>query len=226
MKISKRMVSGDLDLLKFLYPDYKVIYNLDNIDSNFIYAGKLSETDKLIEIMQDKQYDYIVYTRGNSEFDLRDRLILTDVVFEKYKRLVPRYLNEILNELDDETFLKNIKHYWVTGKWETKKVQNEDNFYTFISSINKSSIEMYKSYFNTLAQSNSYVLESSLMTFITRAKEGKTQDVNYRYRNKLNMFTGAKLRPAVKGLKESLSFNIDNHELKLLNEVVCIMRSK
>ena len=226
MIINKRIVTGDLDLLRFMYPNYKVVYNLDNIDSSIIYAGNLSLVDDLVEMFKDKNYDFIVYTRGMTDIDLKDRLTLVNVVFEKYKRLVPKYLMDILNDLDDDTFIRNIKHYWIYGKWETKVIESKDNFYTFIETINKSSIQMYKSFFNTIADSNSYVLESSLMTFITRVKDNKTQDVYYKYRNKLNMFSGNKLNASLNGIKHSLDYNIDNHELKLLNELICIMDAR
>ena len=227
MILNKRMVSGDLDTLRFLFPNYKVV---DEVEENptepCIFTGKLADIDKLKEIYDNKKLDYIVYTRGQSDINLRDRFTLANVVFEKHKRLVPKYLSEILDELDEEVFIKNIKTYWITGKWQDRKVDNEDTFLSFVDTVNKSSMEMYRIYFKVVQNIKPYKLESSFMTFLNRAKDGNNLDINYRYRNKLKLFEDDKLLKSIEGLENSLDYNIDNIELRLLNEIVRIMESR
>ena len=227
MILNKRMVSGDLDMLRFLFPNYKVV---DEVEENptepCIFTGKLADIDKLKEIYDNKKLDYIVYTRGQSDINLRDRFTLANVVFEKHKRLVPKYLSEILDELDEEVFIKNIKTYWITGKWQDRKVDNEDTFLSFVDTVNKSSMEMYRIYFKVVQNIKPYKLESSFMTFLNRAKDGNNLDINYRYRNKLKLFEDDKLLKSIEGLENSLDYNIDNIELRLLNEIVRIMESR
>ena len=227
MILNKRMVSGDLDTLRFLFPNYKVIGEVEeNPTEPCIFTGKLADIDKLKEIYDNKKLDYIVYTRGQSDINLRDRFTLANVVFEKHKRLVPKYLSEILDELDEEVFIKNIKTYWITGKWQDRKVDNEDTFLSFVDTVNKSSMEMYRIYFKVVQNIKPYKLESSFMTFLNRAKDGNNLDINYRYRNKLKLFEDDKLLKSIEGLENSLDYNIDNIELRLLNEIVRIMESR
>lgn len=224
MILNKRMVSGDLDMLRFLFPNYKII---DEVEENptepCIFTGKLADIDKLKEIYDNKKLDYIVFTRGQSDINLKDRFTLANVVFEKHKRLVPKYLSEILDKLDEEVFIKNIKTYWIAGKWQDKSVDNEDTFLSFVDTVNKSSMEMYRTYFKVVQSIKPYKLESSFMTFLNRAKDGNNLDINYRYRNKLKLFENDKLLKSIEGLENSLDYNIDNIELRLLNEIVRIM---
>lgn len=227
MILNKRMVSGDLDMLRFLFPNYKIV---DEVEENpiepCIFTGKLVDIDKLKEIYDSKKLDYIVFTRGQSDINLRDRFTLANVVFEKHRRLVPKYLSDILDELDEEVFIKNIKTYWITGKWQDRKVDNEDTFLSFVDTVNKSSMEMYRTYFKVVQNIKPYKLESSFMTFLNRAKDGNNLDINYRYRNKLKLFEDDKLLKSIEGLENSLDYNIDNIELRLLNEIVRIMESR
>lgn len=227
MILNKRMVSGDLDMLRFLFPNYKIVDEVEeNPTEHCIFIGKLVDIDKLKEIYDSKKLDYIVFTRGQSDINLRDRFTLANVVFEKHKRLVPKYLSEILDELDEEVFIKNIKTYWITGKWQDRKVDNEDTFLSFVDTVNKSSMEMYRTYFKVVQNIKPYKLESSFMTFLNRAKDGNNLDINYRYRNKLKLFEDDKLLKSIEGLENSLDYNIDNIELRLLNEIVRIMESR
>ena len=227
MILNKRMVSGDLDILRFLFPRYEVIDQVkENPKVPCIFTGNLSDIDKLKEVYDNAELDYIVYTRGMSDINLRDRIVLANVVFEKYNRLVPKYLMSILNDLDEEVFIKNIKTYWIIGKWETKTIDNEDTFLSFIDSINRSSMEMYRNFFKVVDSIKPYKLESSFMTFLNRAKDGNYADVNYHYRNKLKMFSKDKLKLAITGLEKSLDYNIDNVTLRLLNEIIRIMDAK
>lgn len=224
MIINKRMVSGDLDMLRFLFPNYEVISEIgDNPTKPCIFTGKLIDIDRLKTLYEANNLDYIVFTKGQSDINLRDRFTLANVVFEKHKRLVPKYLSGILNELDEEVFIRNIKTYWITGKWQDKTVDNEDTFLSFVDTVNKSSMEMYRTYFKVVQSIKPYKLESSFMTFLNRAKDGNNLDINYRYRNKLKLFENDKLIKSIEGLESSLDYNIDNIELRLLNEIVRIM---
>lgn len=227
MRLNKRIVSGSLDMLIFLFPNYEVIYDIpEEVSRPCIYAGKLDKLTQLKEKYEEAHQDYIVFTRGPSEIDIKDRFMLADVVFDKYNRNVPKYLANIINDFDEETFIRNIKTYWITGKWETKKLDNEDGFLDFVETINKSSMEMYSSYFRVIKSIKSYRLESSLLTFFLRAKEGNTSEVSYKYKKKLDLFKGDKINLVYKGINKSFNYNIDNYDLKLLNMIMCIMDAK
>ena len=61
------------------------------------------------------------------------------------------------------------------------------------------------------------------MTFFNRAKEGKVNEVSYKYRKKLDLFKGDRIKAVSRGIDKSFDYNIDNYELKLLNMIMCIM---
>ena len=227
MIISKRMVSGRLDLLRYMFPNYKVI-NEPEVFPNApcIYIGDISRIDEIKHIYESNRLDYIVYTSGLSDINLNDRITLANIVFEKYKRLVPKYLMNIIEELDEDTFIKCIKIYWVSGKWLVKAVDKENTFLDFIETVNKSSMEMYKSYFNVVKTISPYKLESSIFTFLLRAKNENFSKISFSYKNKLKLFTGRKLELTLIGIDKSLDYNIDNYELKVLNMIICMMNEK
>ena len=227
MIISKRMVSGRLDLLRYMFPNYKVI-NEPEVSPNApcIYIGDISRVDEIKHIYESNKLDYIVYTSGLSDINLNDRITLANIVFEKYKRLVPKYLMNIIEELDEDTFIKCIKIYWVSGKWLVKVVDKENTFLDFIETVNKSSMEMYKSYFNVVKTISPYKLESSIFTFLLRAKNENFSKISFSYKNKLKLFTGRKLELTLVGIDKSLDYNIDNYELKVLNMIICMMNEK
>lgn len=227
MIISKRMVSGRLDLLRYMFPNYKVI-NEPEVSPNApcIYVGDISRIDEIKHIYESNKLDYIVYTSGLSDINLNDRITLANIVFEKYKRLVPKYLMNIIEELDEDTFIKCIKIYWVSGKWLVKVVDKENTFLDFIETVNKSSMEMYKSYFNVVKTISPYKLESSIFTFLLRAKNENFSKISFSYKNKLKLFTGRKLELTLIGIDKSLDYNIDNYELKVLNMIICMMNEK
>ena len=227
MIISKRMVSGRLDLLRYMFPNYKVIDEPEvSPNAPCIYIGDISRVDEIKHIYESNKLDYIVYTSGLSDINLNDRITLANIVFEKYKRLVPKYLMNIIEELDEDTFIKCIKIYWVSGKWLVKVVDKENTFLDFIETVNKSSMEMYKSYFNVVKTISPYKLESSIFTFLLRAKNENFSKISFSYKNKLKLFTGRKLELTLVGIDKSLDYNIDNYELKVLNMIICMMNEK
>lgn len=227
MIISKRMVSGRLDLLRYMFPNYKVIDEPEvSPNTPCIYIGDISRIDEIKHIYESNKLDYIVYTSGLSDINLNDRITLANIVFEKYKRLVPKYLMNIIEELDEDTFIKCIKIYWVSGKWLVKAVDKENTFLDFIETVNKSSMEMYKSYFNVVKTISPYKLESSIFTFLLRTKNENFSKISFSYKNKLKLFTGRKLQLTLVGIDKSLDYNIDNYELKVLNMIICMMNEK
>lgn len=227
MIISKRMVSGRLDLLRYMFPNYKVIDEPEvSPNAPCIYIGDISRIDEIKHVYESNKLDYIVYTSGLSDINLNDRITLANIVFEKYKRLVPKYLMNIIEELDEDTFIKCIKIYWVSGKWLVKVVDKENTFLDFIETVNKSSMEMYKSYFNVVKTISPYKLESSIFTFLFRAKNENFSKISFSYKNKLKLFTGRKLELTLVGIDKSLDYNIDNYELKVLNMIICMMNEK
>lgn len=226
MIINKKIVTGNFNILKYMFPSYDIISDIPEFpEVPCIYIGDMSKIDKLVEVYNEKGLDFIIYTRSPSDINLNDRMTLAQIVFEKYNRLVPKYLANIINELDEITFMNNIKYFWITGKWKNKTIEKENTFLNFIEDINKSSLELYRTYFKVIESINPYVLESSFMTFLLRIKENDFKGLSPKYRSKLKTYSN-KIDAMLDGIEVSLDYNINNYELKLLNLFINIINYK
>lgn len=227
MDIINKKVSGNLELIRFFYPSFIVIDSVDKINENvkkIIYIGDISKEEELQEKCFSNNIKFIIVTKAFSEINLNNRLILANIVFSKYNRLVPKYLLDILDSLDEHVFLECIKEYWLTGKWKVKKLDNEVGFLDLIENINKSSVDLYKAYFSL--NINKSTILSSLITFFMRIKQNDYRDISKYYYRKLKSFNESRLYKVSKGIERAIEFNIDNYELKILNLLYQMNSSK
>ena len=228
MLVNKRITLSDVNLLRFMFPKYKLVSDKDySEDLNYpiIYKGDYSLVDKIVERCIENHMDYIIV--GNfSEINLEDRRILANVIFEKWRNgVLPKYLDAIIDNIDYDDFLEAAKIKWVSGKWTITKVNDENTFLQLVEDLNKSMYTFIKTYFNVLEENKPYKLESSMLTFLQRAKTKSYTGTSFMYRKKLNLYTGKKLENTLNAINESLEYNIDNPELRLLNLFINIKDS-
>ena len=227
MNIENRMVGGDLDLLRFLYPNYEVVEEVPLFPERpAIYIGSLKEVDTFILRYRELGLNFIVHTPFQCEIDLNNRFVLLSIIFKKYNRYVPKYVYNMMNVLDYDSFINLCKYYWLTGEWELKELDYENSFLDFVGSLNSSKRDMITTFFNVLKDTKSYRLESSLLTFFIRARDRDYRGKSIIYNRMLNSFREYKLVKARGGIKESFKYNIENHDLRLLNMVMCIVDQK
>lgn len=227
MIIQKRLVSGNLGILKFLFPEYELVKEIPKLPTRpAIFIGKDEDMDSFIELYDRRHISYILYTSKLSEINLDDKYTLLSIIYEKYNRNVPKYISNNLSEYNEQEFLTRAKIYWLTGKWLNRKESQEKTFLNFVDVLNKSSMEMYNTYFDVVKSIGSYTLESSLLTFLNRVKEENYIEVSPKYRFKIKEFSKKGTKHIIKGIENSLDYNIDNHELQLLNMIRCIMTTK
>ena len=98
MDIVGRIVSGDLDLLRFLYPDYEVIRDEVPMfpSRNAIYAGDAIGQGDFINTYRKRGLKFIIYNRHQPEINLNNRFTLLSIVFKKYNRYVPKYVYNMI----------------------------------------------------------------------------------------------------------------------------------
>ena len=224
MNIEGRLVAGDLDLLRFLYPNYEVVNEIPTFpEKPAIYVGDLSIVDDFVKVYRDLNISFIVHTDFQSEINLDNRFILLSIVFKKYNRYIPKYVYEMMNVLDQNTFIWHCKYFWLTGEWLIKKLDYENTFLDFIRSLNSSKRELIQTYFNVIKDTGPYRIESSLLTFLIRARNKDYRGNSIVYNRMLNSFRGSKQSKIANGIKKSLNYKIDNRELRLLNMIICMV---
>ena len=220
MIINKRVVVVDVNFLQFMFPNYRLVSDNTDISSicgPIIYKGDYSKVDEIIAQCNLKNLDYIVVS-NNSEIDLNDRRTLANVLFEKWRHgVLPKYLEEIIDNIDKDDFIEAAKIKWVSGKWLITKLDDENTFLQLIDTLNKSKFSSINSYFNIISKSKTYRTESSLLTFISRAKTRNYKGTSFEYKKKLEIYKGDKLNSTLNAISDSLDYNIDNEELRLLN---------
>ena len=226
MLVNKRITVGNANILKFFFPNYSLV-NETNIPDDpkkpAIYNGTVESADRFINSYRNAGQDYIV-VGIYSDIDLTDRRILANVAFEKWRKgYFPKYLDLIVDNLDYNIFLEEIKLKWVTGKWTIKEVQDENSFLDLVDSLNKSKLDFMKTYFGVIDSNSSYVIESSVLTFLNRAKTCSYTGTSFNYKKKLDLYKGKKLDNALNAINDSLEYNIDNYDLKLLNLMINII---
>lgn len=228
MIISKRIVAGSkdrIDLLRFMFQDYE--YITEEIPTfptkPCIYAGPIENMEQVVNVYEEAKLDYIIIGKY-SAINLDSRIMLLNIIFDKYNRFVPKYLTNILEDIDEDIFIEQCKIYWVTGKWYIKELDNENSFLDFINNINMSKRDMMESYFNVVANTRPYRIESSFLTFLLRVKDQDFKNISFNYVNKVKSFNGKKYQQAIDGINKSLDSNIDNYELRLLNMIMNIVK--
>ena len=227
MNIEGRLVAGDLNLIRFLYPNYEVIQEIPLFPSRpAIYTGPLQDMDAFVSKYRELGLKFIVHTPFQSDINVDNRFTLLSIIFKKYNRYVPRYVYMMMNTLDYDTFIFLCKYFWLTGEWELKELNYEKSFLDFIGSLNSSKRDLIYTFFNVLKDTKSYRLESSLLTFFIRARDRDYKGRSIIYNRTLNSFRDNKLIKARSGIQESLKYNIDNHDLRILNMVMNIVDQK
>ena len=220
MLVNKRLTSGSLELVRFMFPNYEVI-NENNIPEHpvnpAIYCGQSDKADNFINKYREAHQDYLVMV-FYSDINLEDRRILANIIFEKWRNAtLPKYLDEIIDNIPYDQFIEMVKIKWVTGKWKILNIDDESNFLDLIEELNKSKFELMNVLFSSLKTNKPYVLESSILTFLGRAKNRTYRGTSFKYRKKLEMYKGKKLQETLTAIDDALEYNIDNPELRLLN---------
>lgn len=209
----------DIDFLLFLYPDYIITDKLPMFsDNNIIWIGESKYINKLKEL----NINYIVVS-SVGEIDLNDRLTLLDVVFSKWKRIIPKYLLEFYQDLDDSTFREQVEYMWVTGKWRLKEYDNTGAFLEFLRSFNTDTVTISKTYLQLLNKVGAEYIEMSLLTFLNRVVI-PTNNISWWYKKVIEEFKRAKYNSIKPAILNYMNSPIYNTELRVFNFILDLNR--
>ena len=205
----------DVEFLQFLYPNYKIINRpILFADSPVIYVGETRNINKVKAL----GVDYIIVTEL-AEYDLTDRLVLLDVVFSKWHRKVPKYLLEFYEDLDDETFMEQVKIMWVTGKWHLKEYDKSGIFLELLMSFKTDTYQITKTYISMLDRISSEYMELSLLTFLNRVTTQRGK-VSKWYQKVLDDYKRSKASLIKPALTRYMNSKIKNTELRVFNLIL------
>jgi hypothetical protein len=227
MLINRREVKANVNLLKFMYPNYDVV----DVDINpfptrpAIFTGNVVDKEKFVKIYSDAGLDYIVVS-PTSDIDLTNRRILVQVSFEKWKRTVPKYLcgpEGFIDYMSEEDFNTCFKYHWITGKWLIKSMPQENTFLQLVDAFNLPKGEFMSRFFEIVNEIGPYRVESSFITFLRRVKYKNYKGNDMIYRMKLNSFNKDRLERAQNSLCNCLDTNIDNFKLRLLYLMINVL---
>ena len=227
MLLDKREVKANVDILKFMYPNYEIVSDNINPFPNrpAIFTGSAVYKDKFVKSYSEAGLDFIVVS-NNSDINLTDRRVLVQVTFEKWKKTVPKYLcgpEGFIDYMSDEDFYMCFKHHWITGKWLIKKMPQENTFLQLVDAFNLPKGEFMSRFFEIVDEIGPYRIESSFITFLQRVKYNNYKGRDQIYWLKLKSFNNDRLRRAEQSLYNCLDTNIDNFKLRLLYLMVSVL---
>lgn len=210
----KTVKIDDPTLLTYFYPDYKVKSKLSFLDrdNNVIYVGH--SRNNLKEWLSSNTKSYIS-TVGIPEIDLTSKTNLLKFVFSQHGREPSESVLKQVESFDDNELLYCLKIYWQSGIWPYHINNDDVNLYNLFQSTIGSVISQIGIYMSLLNIYPFYVIESSFLTFMVRAKTVEDQEVSPYYKRLLKSFilkSGSKIKPVVlkyamlKGMDERLRF--------------------
>lgn len=196
-------------LLSFYYPGLYVTEEFLPLD-NVLYTGPAQQ------IVQFRKSGYkFIATNGFPEYDLTDRKKHLEFIYSKWDRTPPKYLLEICNLYDEETFIRYCKEYWLTHVWPEKLDEETLTVFNLYQDFNRGTSQFNKTFFGLLGSKNPLYIESSLLTFLVRIVDKQEQSVGAGYKKVLDKFKenfAKNIQPSVMRFAKS---NIENKELKL-----------
>ena len=210
-----------LSLLKMMFPTFRIVNSKFEIYPNepFIYVGDI----KWINTVKDRKEPHIILAT-TGEINLTDRKQLSSALYAVHNKKVPQYLDDLIDQWDDDTFYYNMKYVLLTGVIPDKEIQKNDLFLNIISNFSNP-LQLIKAYFasvDSLDEINSLkYLESNLLSFITKSRNIDETNTKNSYMLKLRQsFVYSYDKNVSNAIYTLLDSNIDNLELKNLNFIL------
>lgn len=167
--INSSVAVPDISLLQFFFPNFVVCDSVVPFyDGGVIFTGDKSKLQRLREL----GIPYICLSK-TPEFDLTNRDVLFEFVYSKWGKSVPKYVTEYLQTLDEKAkvseYINLVKQVWVTGKCSINE-KEQQNLFTLIENIEKSSMDGVKCLFNVADKINTKTVQSFLINFLYKAQ--------------------------------------------------------
>lgn len=206
---------SSVERLQFFYPDFVVLkYPVAFIDKPIIFVGETKYLNKIKSLGVDW-----IFVSALAEYDLTKRDVLLDMVFSKYKRKVPKYIQEIQDDFDDTLFNNLIDYYWLTGKWLLKDIESSGLFLKFLQSFRTDTTTIAKTYLELLDHASAEYIETSLLTFLYKVQHPSSKLSRW-YKQVIDEYSISKKVQIPDAIVKYLNSPIDNRELKVYNLIL------
>lgn len=149
-----------------------------NQEDDIIYVGKYQP---MLENHLTMNCGRWISLAGRPEYDLTDRNVLLEVVYNKWHRKVPQKLLETQELLSDNQFMKAVKCMWVGGHWPYPE-DSDHNMFTLFQSFTQSLKDNLLEFERLMETEEAEEIYSALVGFLYRVKTVSVQDVNYGYK--------------------------------------------
>lgn len=209
----------NIELLYVLYPDYvpKTYVSFLDKETNVIYIGK--HFNGLTDYLK-KNTKSFINTVGNPDIDLSNKITLSEYILDaKGKKLTPK-LQSFLESIDDKEFNYCIKLLALNGKlpYDISKNSSLFDLYKSLSGPTHELLKVFNSLYEVYPHE---VIESSLLTFLTRIANNLTEGISPRYSLLIKTTKskiGDKLKPSIHKYATSSQSQLDL--LSLILELV------
>lgn len=212
--INHSVKPGNLELLQFFYPNFKVIdTDVMILDGPVIYTGPTEYLNKI------KSFGYpVISVTTLGEFNLSDPRVLVNMTYTKWNQKVSDRLAKYVDKLEYWEILQAVKIHWVTGKWTIKKYNKSGAFLTLAESFNTDTHNVLVTYFNLLENkyNTAAYMEKSILSFLEKIASGST-DNSYWYNRILKHYKKGKRKLLEQAIDKYIRVNIWNKDLKVFN---------
>ena len=209
---------NDLNLLQFFYPNYVVLYKpVLFSDKNIIFTGSIEYTNQMNSLGVD-----IIYVNNTCDYNLNDRKVLLEMVFSKWNKEIPKYL-DFYNDIDYDLFINLCKQCWITGKWYLKSRDKSGVFVDFLKCFKTSTYNITKTYLELLNKTGPEYIEVSLLTFLNRVVNNN-ENVNKWYLKVIDSYRNSKMMLIEDAVNNYCDSSIYRTDLRLLNLILDLNR--
>lgn len=220
--IKGKIVNINLELLRFFYPKYKVVYDLKSIKrgDKVIYNGEIKAGLKRELSNYTNEFISLV---GKVDIDLEDNEEFLKFVFNKYNKKITKSIKNQVDVLSREEIEYAGKVYWITGNWIYSELSENYIFFELFKSLNDSVRNMVDIYFSLYENYPDYVVESSLLTFFQRLSCVEEQMVSPYYKKVLKRFKKKSGNKIKKSLMKYISNSQLNDKYRILMLLINLM---
>lgn len=235
--VTKKKPNGEanLGLIKFFFPNFKIINGpeyFSDYEGVIFNVGSSSEDFKKATAIKEMGVPYI-FISNSFEVDLSNRGTMLEFVYGRRGKKVPKYVDEMKDQLDEKTFLELVKVCWLTGNWSLKEYEKSRAFLELIDTFRLTKKDVMIKFANVINNDDISKVESSLLSFLLRVENEENTPTGYygetimRYRrNKSRKNKDGKYGLDLKFIEDAVMNNItsvvDNSELRLLNFVLSL----
>lgn len=188
------------DLLVAFFPDYMPVQELPPypVTDRVLFLGKLlpQTTARLT-----REYVSYITTAQVSKVQLVQPIEWLRLVFDKWGKTPTKKLEELCESMDMDSLEPYLKIAWITGKFPLSIKDDDVSVYELFKAIPGPQNDLISTYLKVVGSLPFNVVESSVLTFLSRVSAVDEQEVSVQYKKLLlqcSVKIGANIKPSVR----------------------------